>query len=127
MQQARDLGRQLQTNEHLLPQNHKCRFDEIEYDTIFELETAMCTSAFDKFTLGCKLTSGDPFDLPNPLARAAVRGSFDPRDEETNRLIAGNAAVQALSHPAAVEFTVSAEKGNAPPDAAEWARMFGEL
>jgi hypothetical protein len=94
------------------------------YDGITELETYLVTAAYDKFTLGCKLSAGDPFDMPNGLMRATKRGSFDPSDVETSRIVVGGAIVHALSHPATVELTVSAARGEAPPAADEWEELF---
>lgn len=97
------------------------------YDGILELETAMTTQAYDKFTLGAEVRLGDPVDSPNVMMAMALKGSFDPREDETSRVVAGGALVQALRHGAAVELSVGSAKGTAPPDEAEWARLFEKL
>jgi len=94
------------------------------YDTLAELETYMCTQSFDKFTNGAVLTPGDPYDLPNPLSRAANRGSFEPNDAETSRIAAAAAATYALSYPSALEITLSSAKATQPPTVDEWKAMF---
>lgn len=97
------------------------------YDSILELETALVTQAYDKFTLGAKCARGDPIDPPNPVIKLANRGSFEPRDDETSRIVACAAAVQALRHPTALELSVSAAKGEAPPTSGQWEAIFNQL
>mmetsp|Transcript_30890 Transcript_30890/g.61982 ORF Transcript_30890/g.61982 Transcript_30890/m.61982 type:complete len:88 (-) Transcript_30890:19-282(-) len=87
----------------------------------------MTTQGYDKFTNGAKLSAGDPFDLANPIVRAARQSSFDPFDNESSRIVAAGAAVHALSHPSAVEVSVSAASGEQPPTEAEWAELFKQL
>lgn len=96
------------------------------YDGIGDLSSYMVATAFDKFTLGAKLVAGDPFELANPIMRAGNAGSFDPRDDETSRIVAGGAIVHALCrHPTGgLDVTVAAAKGEAPPTADEWAELF---
>jgi len=97
------------------------------YDGIIDLSAYMTTQSFDKFTLGAKVSAGDPFDLPNPLVRAGRQSTFDPFDEESSRVVAAAAVVHALSHPTPVELSVSAASGEAPPTEAEWVEMFSQL
>ena len=82
---------------------------------------------YDKFTLGAKVTAGDPFDLANPIVRAGRQSSFDAFDGETSRVVAAGAVVAALRHPSAVELTVSAAKGGAAPTEEEWDVMLRGL
>lgn len=100
---------------------------KVYYDGIVELETYMTTQAHDKYTLGAKLTAGDPFDLPNPFMVLANRGSFDARDEDTNRIVAATAVVKALSFGKSVEMSVSSVKGNTLPTEEAWEDMFAQL
>ena len=67
---------------------------------------------------------GDPYDLSNPLLRAGRSSSFDPFDDESSRIVAAAAAVHALTHPSAVELTISAASGETPPTQAEWSELF---
>mmetsp|Transcript_48348 Transcript_48348/g.111936 ORF Transcript_48348/g.111936 Transcript_48348/m.111936 type:complete len:291 (-) Transcript_48348:140-1012(-) len=97
------------------------------YDSIYELETALVTQSYDKFTLGAKCAAGDPIDMANPIMAMAYRGSFDPRNDETSRVVAARAVVGMLRHPAAVEFSLSSAKGEMPPTEGQWTRMFNEL
>ena len=60
------------------------------YDSIVDLSIYMATSAYDKFTLGASVSAGDPFDMPNPLLRAAKQGSFEASDAETSRTVAAS-------------------------------------
>jgi hypothetical protein len=89
------------------------------YDSLLELETAMMTQDYDKFTLGCKATRGDTVEISNPLTRFQNRGSFDPQPDETSRIVAGEAVLAALAY-GPVEFTVSSAEGRALPTEAEW-------
>ena len=99
------------------------------YNTLVDLQTYMCSSAYDKFTLGAKLTKGDPYDLANPIIRASRASDFAPHDDETSRIVAAGAVVHAPSHPAAVELSVSAAKGEdppGPPTSEQWAELFAD-
>ena len=97
------------------------------YDGIGELETYLVTQSYDRFTLGASCQLGDPLDLPNPLIRAAKKGSFEPCDEEVGRIAAAAALVHALSYETAVELTVSAAKAESPPTSEEWEAMFDSV
>ena len=94
------------------------------YDGIAELETYMTTQAHDRFTLGATVLAGDPLDLPSALMRIGRRGSFDPRDDETSRIVGAAAAVHAIRHPSTVELSIGAAKGEAPPTTAQWQALF---
>ena len=76
---------------------------------------------------GAKCAAGDPIDVANPIMQLAYRGSFDPRDDETSRVVAAGAVVGALRHPAAVEFSLSSAKSEVPPTEDQWTRMLNEL
>jgi len=97
------------------------------YDTILELETALVTQAYDKYSLGCSLKAGDTIEAQNTFSRLANKGSFEPRPDETSRVVAGGAVVATLAHPKPVEFTLSATKGTAAPTADEWQSMLEGL
>ena len=73
------------------------------------------------------MAAGDPVDLSNAVLRMAYKGSFEPRDDETSRIVAGGAAVAALRHATPVEVTVSSAKGEAPPTSGQWESYFNAL
>lgn len=100
---------------------------QLYYDGIVDLTTYMTTQSYDKFTNGAKVLRGDPCDLANPLLRAGRASSFDPFEDEASRIVAAAAAVHAMTHPAAVELTVSAASGELPPTQAEWAELFEQI
>ena len=97
------------------------------YDSILELDVYLATSSHDKFTLGAKLSAGDPFDMPNPLVRAARKSSFEPNDEETNRIVAATAVVKAAALERAVDFSVSSVKADALPTDDDWEEMLAQI
>lgn len=97
------------------------------YDSLLELEDALVTQAYEKFTLGTAVAVGDPFDGSNPLLRTAYKGSFDARHDETSRVVAGGAIVAALRHPRPVELSVGSARAEAPPTLAEWEALFRQL
>lgn len=124
------------------------------YDSLLQLDEAMCTTAgtftlllqsisarvtsdgghfvtfsvgtmaYDKFTLGARVRAGDPISKSSPLLAMAYKSSFEPREDETSRVVAGGAIAHALLHGAPVELSVGAAKGTAPPGPDEWARLF---
>ena len=61
------------------------------------------------------------------MLKLAYKGSFDPRDDETSRIVACGAAIAALRHPTAVEMSVSAAKGEAPPTRGQWEAILNSL
>ena len=97
------------------------------YNTLIQLDEYMCTAAYDKYTLGVELSKGDPIDLANPLLRAARKSDFSPFPDESSRVIAASAVVQALRHPSAVELSVSSAKGETAPSPEEWEAAFNAL
>ena len=94
------------------------------YDTLYELETAMTTQSYDKFTLAAALAAGDAVDPRPPPLQMATRGSFDAREDEASRVVAANCLLAALRQPAATEVTLSAAKAPEPPTDAEWDALF---
>lgn len=97
------------------------------YNSLLDSQTAMVTQGHDNYVLGLKLSKGDPIDLPNPVIAFAQKSSWDPQEAETNRVVAGAAAVYALRHPTPVELSVSAEKGEKMPTNEEWEKEFSKL
>ena len=87
----------------------------------------MTSMAYDKFTLGAECVAGDPIDLPNVMMQMTARGSFEPRKEETSRVVAAGALVAAMRHTSPVELSVSSAKGEAPPTAEEWSATLAAL
>ena len=90
------------------------------YNTLFELSEASCTMAHDRFTMGVDCSKGDTVDVPNPLMLFGTKTSFDAAPYDTNRINAAMAAVMAAIHDKPVEFSVGAEKAEAPPSKQEW-------
>ena len=113
--------------EGTLPDDLALGLSKAWYDTLLQLDVYLANSAHDKYTLGAKLSKGDPFDLPNPIMRAAQQGSFEPSDVETNRIVAAAAIVRALSLEETVEVSVSSEKADALPSDEDWDKMFAQL
>ena len=97
------------------------------YDSMMDLTGFLCAQGYDKFTLGAKVQPKDPIDFANPIIRAGRGTSFDAFDDETSAIVAAGAVVHALGHPSAVELSVSAAEGKAPPTEAEWSQIFSGL
>jgi len=97
------------------------------YDNVMDIETLRVTQAYDKVTLGAKCTRGDPIDPVNPIQKALRKGSFEPHDDETSRVVACAAVVAALAHPTPLEFSVSAAKAEAPPTSGQWEAILNGL
>ena len=55
------------------------------------------------------------------------KGSFDPFDDETSRVMACAAMVAALRHETPLEFSVSAAKAEAAPTSGQWEAMLNRL
>ena len=77
--------------------------------------------------MGAKLIKGDPFDLPNPLVRAARKSSFEPSNDETNRIVAATAVVKAVGLARDVEFSVTSAKAESLPTDDEWEAMLANV
>jgi hypothetical protein len=93
------------------------------YDTKFELSEAMNIMAMDKFTMGVKVTPGDPFKGPNFFSKVVSGNSFEARDGDTSRTAAAQALLAAARRRgdnAGVDVSISTEKGTVPPTAKEW-------
>lgn len=101
--------------------------DATYYNSLFELEEALCTQAYDKFTLGASLSPGDTVDARNMFMRMVTRGSFDPVADEASRINAASALLACLRHPTAISITVSSAAARAPPSEAEWDSMLAAL
>ena len=109
------------------PGNEAVGLSKAYDDGIGDLGTFMVSSAYDKYTIGAKLTKGDPFDFANPIVKAGRGSSFEPFDDETSRVVAAQAAVKAMSLPEPVEVSVSSAKSEQLPTDEEWAELFGAL
>jgi len=80
---------------------------------------------FDKFTLGAKVTAGDPFSFRGGfLGRIASGQSFEPSDTDTGRTAAAAALLAAVRREAGVDVSLSTLKGEIPPSPEEWEAMF---
>ena len=114
-------------SEGTLPDDEALGLTKVFYDGLAELDVYLTTSAYDKFTLGAKLVKGDPVDLPNPIMRAARKSSFEPSDDETNRIVAATAVVKAIDLGRDVEFSVSSAKAEAMPTNDDWEIMLADM
>lgn len=91
------------------------------YDTKYDLNDAMITQSMDKFTMGARVTSGDPFKAPNFFAKMMSKNSFEPRDSDTGRTAAAQALLAALRRvDGGVDVSISTEKAKSPPSNEEW-------
>ncbi len=91
------------------------------YDTKYDLSDAMITMSTDKFTLGAKVTPGDPFSGPNFFSKIMASNSFEPRDGDTGRIAAAQALLAAVRRPGkGVDVSISTAKGETPPSSEEW-------
>ena len=97
------------------------------YDNIFDIDQLRVTQAYDKRTLGAACVKGDPYDLVNPLVRLGRKGSFEPFEDETSRVVACSAMVAALRHTGALEFSVSSAKGDNVPTSGQWERILNGM
>ena len=98
------------------------------YDTKYELGDAMTTMAFDQFTLGAKVSQGDPFKQPNFFQKIASKSSFEPKEYDTGRTAAAQALISAVRNEngCGVDVTISSEKGLTPPTAKEWDKLLDQ-
>mmetsp|Transcript_21082 Transcript_21082/g.21394 ORF Transcript_21082/g.21394 Transcript_21082/m.21394 type:complete len:301 (-) Transcript_21082:183-1085(-) len=101
---------------------------KVYYDGLFEMEEAMVTQAYDKFTLGGKSCFlGDPIDPGNTFMQLANKGTFEPKLDESSRIVTAGSVVAAALYDKPVEFTVSSSKGMEPPDMGEWKDILSNL
>jgi len=98
------------------------------YDNVMDIETLRMTQAYDKVTLGAKCTAGDPIQPANTIQRALRKGSFEPHDDETSRIVACGALVAAINHDdPPLEFSVSAAKAETAPTFGQWEAILNGL
>jgi len=99
------------------------------YNNVMDIDTLKVTKTYDSLTLGAKLTTGDPFDAPAQLdiKKQLNRGSADPQDDETSRVVACAAVVAALRHEVPLEFTVSSAKSETMPTSDEFEALLNNL
>lgn len=91
------------------------------YDTKYDLSDAMITMSMDKFTLGARVTPGDPFKGPNFFSKMMSNSSFEPRDGDTGRTAAAHALLAAVRRAGdGVDVSISTEKSDKPPSSEEW-------
>jgi len=91
------------------------------YDTNFDLPSAMNTMAFDRFTLGAKVTPGDPFKKPGKFfAGFSSNISFEPSNTDTGRIAAAQALLASVQRENGIDISLSTEKGKVPPSLEEW-------
>jgi len=94
------------------------------YDTNFDLPNAMNTMAFDKYTLGAKITPGDPYKTPGKLWQSFTKSNtFEPADTDTGRIAAAQAMLRCAVREKGVDVSVSTSKGKVPPSDGEWEEM----
>ena len=97
------------------------------YDNIFDIDQLRVTQAYDKVTLGAAVARGDPYDLVNQLVRLGRKGSFEPQNDETSRVVACSAVVAALRRASPIEFSVSSAKREAVPTSGQWQALLNQL
>jgi len=87
-------------------------------NTIKDFLEARSSMGFDKFTLGAKVTPGNPFSTPgrNPW----MSSSFEPSDTTTSRITAAQAMLAAIKKDNPVDISLSSEKGTVPLKQDEW-------
>ncbi len=91
------------------------------YDTKYDLVDATITMSMDKFTLGAKVTPGDPFKGPNFFSKVMAGNSFEPRNGDTGRIAAAQALITAVRRDGSgVDVSISTKKGEEPPSLEEW-------
>lgn len=96
------------------------------YDTKYDLSDAMITQSMDKFTMGARVTPGDPFKAPNFFAKMMSNSSFEPRDGDTGRTAAAQAVLAALRRvDGGVDVSISTEKAKSPPSDDDWNSLLG--
>ena len=95
---------------------------KIYYNSIFELQQAMVTMAHDKFTLGAHVVAGD-VKPSNGIQQTLNRGSFDPKFDESNRIVVAGAMVAAMLHDTPVDVSVGSAKAEMPPTTDEWFKI----
>jgi len=92
--------------------------------TIFDLLEARNSMSFDKFTLGARVTAGDPFQAAASLFSSS---SFEPSDTTTSRTVAAQALLIAIKRDTGIDISLSSEKGNTPPTPEEWSDLLSSL
>ena len=90
------------------------------YDSNFDLGDAMITMSSDRFTLGAKITKGDPFKAPNFFSMMKSKDSFEPSDTDTGRTAAAQALLSAVRRKIGVDVSLSTAKAKVPPTPEEW-------
>jgi len=92
------------------------------YDnTIFDLLQARTSMAFDKLTLGAKVTAGDPFPFRGGIIGISQSNqSFEPSDTTTARTLAAGALLAAVRRDNGVDVSLSSAKGKIPPTREDW-------
>jgi hypothetical protein len=92
---------------------------KIYYNSIFELQQAMVTMAHDKFTLGAHVVARD-VPMANGLQQTMNKGSFEPKPDESNRIVVAGAMVAAMLADKPIDISVGCAKGEMPPTLQEW-------
>jgi len=93
-------------------------------DTIFDLLEARNSMAFDKFSLGARVTAGDPFPA---AAKLFSSSSFEPSDTTTSRTVAAQALLTAIKRDDGIDISLSSEKGKTPPTPEEWVDLLSAI
>lgn len=104
---------------------------EVEYglnkffdNTIFDLLEARTSMAFDKFTLGVKLSKDNPY---KPATALFGTVGFGPNDGTTGRTAAAMALYAAVQRDIGVDVSLSSDKGEAPPTPDEWENLLSKM
>lgn len=89
------------------------------YNSLFELQQAMVTMAHDKFTLGPHVVAGD-VKPSSGLQYTMNKSSFEPKSDESNRIVVAGAMVAAMQYDKPVDISVGCAKAEMPPTQQEW-------
>ena len=82
-----------------------------------------CAKAYDQYTLGCSIVSGDSITPRSEILRSAARTSHTPCADEVSRINVASALLACLRFPTPVEISLSAREGTVPPSDEEWDAM----
>jgi len=93
------------------------------YDNNADLPGVMNIMASDQFTLGAKVSKGDPFSKPNIFQKFKSNSSFEPANAETGRIAAAQALLIALQRETGIDISLSTEKSLEPPTPEEWEQL----
>jgi hypothetical protein len=101
--------------------------DKCYYNTLLDVVEASVTMAHDKYTLGLDCRKNDSTEMPNMFTQMGSKSSFEACAYDSNRIVAAGGVVAAALYDKPIEFSVGAEKADAPPSLEEWNEAFAKL